>query len=442
MGLFRKEKQMERVNIIGGGLAGVEAAHQLILRNIPVRLYEMRPHQTTGAHKTEYFAELVCSNSLRADGLHNAVGVLKKEMEMNHSLIMKFAREHQVPAGGSLAVDRFGFSKAISEYIESQPLIEVVRQEVTRIPEGPTIIASGPLTSPALSQDIQQLLQKDYFYFYDAAAPIVTKDSIDFEIAYYKSRYDKGDNEYINCPMTEEQFNDFYDALINAEVVKPKEFEEKFFEGCMPFEEMARRGKQTLLFGPMKPVGLNTPEGKRPFAVVQLRQDNVQASLYNIVGFQTHLTWPEQKRIIHMIPGLENASFVRYGVMHRNSFICSPKHLLNTYQLKLVNNIFMAGQITGVEGYVESAQSGIVAGINMARLLEGKEPLAFPKETVMGALANYITNASKDDFQPMKANFGILPDFPTRIKKKERKEAYATRAINTMKEFVVENGLG
>ena len=250
------------------------------------------------------------------------------------------------------------------------------------------------------------------------------------------------DGKVIETTGGEEQFNDFYDALINAEVVKPKEFEEKFFEGCMPFEEMARRGEQTLLFGPMKPVGLNTPEGKRPFAVVQLRQDNVQASLYNIVGFQTHLTWPEQKRIIHMIPGLENASFVRYGVMHRNSFICSPKHLLNTYQLKLANNIFMAGQITGVEGYVESAQSGIVAGINMARLLEGKEPLVFPKETVMGALANYITNASKDDFQPMKANFGILPDFPVRIKKKERKEAYATRAINTMKEFVVENGLG
>ena len=321
-------------------------------------------------------------------------------------------------------------------------MIEVINEEVEKFPEGYTIIASGPLTSDSLSNAIKDKLGEDYFYFYDAAAPIVTKDSIDFEIAYYKSRYDKGDNEYINCPMTEEQFNDFYDALINAEVVKPKEFEEKFFEGCMPFEEMARRGKQTLLFGPMKPVGLNTPEGKRPFAVVQLRQDNVQASLYNIVGFQTHLTWPEQKRIIHMIPGLENASFVRYGVMHRNSFICSPKHLLNTYQLKLANNIFMAGQITGVEGYVESAQSGIVAGINMARLLEGKEPLAFPKETVMGALANYITNASKDDFQPMKANFGILPDFPTRIKKKERKEAYATRAINTMKEFVVENGLG
>ena len=430
------------VNVIGAGLAGVEASYQLAKRGYKVRLYEMRPKKMTPAHHSENFAELVCSNSLRADGMTNAVGVLKCEMEMLDSIVIKYARLHQVPAGGALAVDRENFSKAITEFIKNHPLIEVINEEVEKFPEGYTIIASGPLTSDSLSNAIKDKLGEDYFYFYDAAAPIVTKDSIDFEIAYYKSRYDKGDNEYINCPMTEEQFNDFYDALINAEVVKPKEFEEKFFEGCMPFEEMARRGKQTLLFGPMKPVGLNTPEGKRPFAVVQLRQDNVQASLYNIVGFQTHLTWPEQKRIIHMIPGLENASFVRYGVMHRNSFICSPKHLLNTYQLKLVNNIFMAGQITGVEGYVESAQSGIVAGINMARLLEDKEPLAFPKETVMGALANYITNASKDDFQPMKANFGILPDFPTRIKKKERKEAYATRAINTMKEFVVENGLG
>ena len=430
------------VNVIGAGLAGVEASYQLAKRGYKVRLYEMRPKKMTPAHHSENFAELVCSNSLRADGMTNAVGVLKCEMEMLDSIVIKYARLHQVPAGGALAVDRENFSKAITEFIKNHPLIEVINEEVEKFPEGYTIIASGPLTSDSLSNAIKDKLGEDYFYFYDAAAPIVTKDSIDFEIAYYKSRYDKGDNEYINCPMTEEQFNDFYDALINAEVVKPKEFEEKFFEGCMPFEEMARRGKQTLLFGPMKPVGLTTPEGKRPFAVVQLRQDNVQASLYNIVGFQTHLTWPEQKRIIHMIPGLENASFVRYGVMHRNSFICSPKHLLNTYQLKLANNIFMAGQITGVEGYVESAQSGIVAGINMARLLEGKEPLAFPKETVMGALANYITNASKDDFQPMKANFGILPDFPTRIKKKERKEAYATRAINTMKEFVVENGLG
>ena len=435
MGLFRKEKQMERVNIIGGGLAGVEAAHQLILRNIPVRLYEMRPHQTTGAHKTEYFAELVCSNSLRADGLHNAVGVLKKEMEMNHSLIMKFAREHQVPAGGSLAVDRFGFSKAISEYIESQPLIEVVRQEVTRIPEGPTIIASGPLTSPALSQDIQQLLQKDYFYFYDAAAPIIEKESIDFSKAYLKSRYDKGDAEYINCPMNEEQFEAFYKALIEAEVVKPKDFEEKFFEGCMPFEEIARRGKQTLLFGPMKPVGLEK-DGQRPYAVVQLRQDNAVGSLYNIVGFQTHLKWREQERIIHMIPGLENAKIVRYGVMHRNCFICSPRYLKPTYQFINRDDLFFAGQMTGVEGYVESAQSGIVAGINMARYLQDQELLIFPRETVMGSLAYYITHGSEEDFQPMKANFGILPDLAVRVKKKERKDAYAKRAIETMEDFI------
>lgn len=429
------------VNVIGAGLAGVEAAYQLAKRGIKVRLYEMRPKKMTPAHHSENFAELVCSNSLRADGLTNAVGVLKSEMEMLDSVIIKFARKHQVPAGGALAVDRENFSKDITAFIKNHPMIDVVYEEVNKFPDDYTIIASGPLTSDALSNAIKDKLGEDYFYFFDAAAPIVTKDSINFDIAYYKSRYDKGDNEYINCPMNEEQFNKFYDELINAQVVKPKDFEEKFFEGCMPFEEMARRGKQTLLFGPMKPVGLNTPDGKRPFAVVQLRQDNVQASLYNIVGFQTHLTWPEQKRIIQMIPGLENASFVRYGVMHRNSFICSPKHLLNTYQLKVNPKIFMAGQVTGVEGYVESAQSGIVAGINMARLLEGKEPLVFPQETVMGALVNYITNASKDDFQPMKANFGILPDFPTRIKKKERKTAYANRAIDVMKEFVNAHGL-
>ena len=310
-------------------------------------------------------------------------------------------------------------------------MIVVIHEEAKEFPAGYTIIASGPLTSDALATAIKEKLGEDYFYFFDAAAPIIAKESIDFAIAYYKSRYDKGDNEYINCPMNEAQFNAFYDALVNAEVVKPKDF-----------EEMARRGKQTLLFGPMKPVGLTAPDGTRPYAVVQLRQDNVQASLYNIVGFQTHLTWPEQKRIIQMIPGLENASFVRYGVMHRNSFICSPKHLLKTYQLKNYSNIFMAGQITGVEGYVESAQSGMAAGINMVRLLEDKEPLIFPENTVMGALANYITNASKEDFQPMKANFGILPDFPIRIKKKERKAAYASRALETMKGFVDENNLG
>lgn len=427
---------MEKVNVIGAGLAGVEAVHQLVRRGIPVRLYEMRPVKMTDAHKSEYFAELVCSNSLRADGLNNAVGVLKEEMRMNDSLIIKFAREHQVPAGGSLAVDREGFAKAITEYISSHPLVEVIHEEVTQIPEGPTIIASGPLTSEPLSNAIKELLHEDYFYFYDAAAPIVTKDSIDFDKAYYKSRYDKGDAEYINCPMTEEEFDAFYDALMQAEVVKPKDFEEIFFEGCMPFEKMARRGKQTLLFGPMKPVGLEKDGGKRSHAVVQLRQDNAVGSLYNIVGFQTHLKWGEQDRIIHMIPGLENAKIVRYGVMHRNCFICSPRYLKQTYQYIDRDDLFFAGQMTGVEGYVESAQSGMVAGMNMARYLNRQSLLVFPRETVMGSLAYYITHGDESHFQPMKANFGILPDLATRVKKKEKKQAYATRAIDTMKEFL------
>lgn len=428
-----------RVNVIGAGLAGCEAVNQLSLAGIPVNLYEMRPKKSTDAHKTDYFAELVCSNSLRADGLKNAVGVLKQEMTMNHSIIIDMARQHAVPAGGSLAVDRFGFAKAVTKYIESLPNVHVIREEVTEIPAGPTIIATGPLTSASLSQAIAKSLdQEEYFYFYDAAAPIVTKDSIDFNIAYYKSRYDKGDAEYINCPMTQEQFDAFYEALINAECVVPHDYEEKFFEGCMPFEEMARRGKQTLLFGPMKPVGLEK-DGQRFAAVVQLRQDNAVGSLYNIVGFQTHLKWGEQKRIIHMIPGLENAEIVRYGVMHRNCFINSPLFLRETYQSKLRDDLFFAGQMTGVEGYVESAQSGLVAGMNMARLISGKQPLTFPRETVMGALSYYITHASKTDFQPMKANFGILPDLKVRVKKKEKKEAYAKRAIDTMTAFLAEN---
>jgi len=431
-----EKKKMEKVNVIGAGLAGVEATHQLIQRGIPVRLYEMRPNVSTGAHKTEYFAELVCSNSLRADGLSNAVGVLKEEMEMNNSLIIKFAREHRVPAGGSLAVDRIGFSKAITEYISTHPLVEVIHEEILDIPHGPTIIASGPLTSPSLSSAIQNLLNQDYFYFYDAAAPIITKDSIDFHKAYFKSRYDKGEAEYINCPMTEEEFDIFYDTLINAEVVKPKDYEEKFFEGCMPFEEMARRGKQTLLFGPMKPVGLEQENKKRPYAVVQLRQDNAAGNLYNIVGFQTHLKWGEQDKIIHLIPGLENAQIVRYGVMHRNCFICSPKYLKQTYQFINRDDLFFAGQITGVEGYVESAQSGIVAGINMAHYLENKDQVVFPRETVMGALSYYITHGDEKDFQPMKANFGILPDLQQKVKKKEKKAAYAKRAITMMEDFI------
>lgn len=431
--------QNQTVHVIGAGLAGVEAAYQVAKNGINVKLYEMRPVKMTPAHHTGNFAELVCSNSLRGDNFNNAVGVLKNEMEKLDSVIIKFARENSVPAGGALAVDREAFSKAVTDFISNHPLIEVIHEEVTTLPEGPTIIASGPLTSDALSNEIKDLLDEEYFYFFDAAAPIIEKDSVNFDIAYYKSRYDKGENEYINCPMTEEEFNLFYDELMKAEVVKPKDFEEKFFEGCMPFEEMARRGKQTLLFGPMKPVGLSKPDGTRPYAVVQLRQDNVQASLYNIVGFQTHLTWPEQKRIIHLIPGLENATFVRYGVMHRNSFICSPKYLNQDYSLKNHKGLYIAGQITGVEGYVESAQSGMVAGMNMVRYLNKQEPIIFPRETVMGALSYYITHCEAEHFQPMKANFGILPDLETRVKKKLRKEAYANRAVEVMDEFI--NGL-
>ena len=423
------------VNVIGAGLAGVEASYQLAKRGYKVRLYEMRPKKMTPAHHSENFAELVCSNSLRADGMTNAVGVLKCEMEMLDSIVIKYARLHQVPAGGALAVDRENFSKAITEFIKNHPLIEVINEEVEKFPEGYTIIASGPLTSDSLSNAIKDKLGEDYFYFYDAAAPIIEKESIDFSKAYLKSRYDKGDAEYINCPMNEEQFEAFYKALIEAEVVKPKDFEEKFFEGCLPFEESARRGKQTLLFGPMKPVGLEK-DGQRPYAVVQLRQDNAVGSLYNIVGFQTHLKWGEQERIIHMIPGLENAKIVRYGVMHRNCFICSPRYLKPTYQFIYRDYLFFAGQMTGVEGYVESAQSGIVAGINMARYLQDQELLIFPRETVMGSLAYYITHGSEDDFQPMKANFVILPDLAVRVKKKERKDAYAKRAIETMEDFI------
>lgn len=426
-----------KVKIIGGGLAGVEACYQLVKRNISVDLYEMRPKVSTGAHKSDLYAELVCSNSLRADGLNNAVGVLKKEMEMLDSLVIKMARKHAVPAGGSLAVDRVGFSKDITDFIKNHPLINCINEEVKGLDDSPTIVCTGPLTSNSLSKYIGEMLGSEYFYFYDAAAPIVRKDSIDFTKAFYKSRYDKGDGEYINCPMNKEEFEAFYEALITSEVVKPKDFEEKFFEGCMPFEEIARRGKQTLLFGPMKPVGLDY-NGQKFHAVVQLRQDDAACSLYNIVGFQTHLKWPEQDRIIHMIPGLENAKIVRYGVMHRNSYICSPKYLLPTYQYKDNPNLFFAGQMTGVEGYVESAQSGIVAGINMSRLLNKQELLVFPRTTVMGSLAYYITNSSSENFQPMKANFGILPDLAIRAKKKERKAAYANRAIEDMKVFINE----
>ncbi|MDF9824394.1 methylenetetrahydrofolate--tRNA-(uracil-5-)-methyltransferase [Breznakia sp. PF5-3] len=426
---------MSEVKVIGAGLAGCEAAWQLVNRGIKVKLYEMRPKKMTPAHQTGDFAELVCSNSLRSNSLNNAVGIMKEELRILNSLVILAADENQVPAGSALAVDRNGFSRMISEKLKQHPLVEVIEEEITSIPEGNVIVATGPLTSDALSTHIQSLFHEDNFYFYDAAAPIIEKDSIDFDKAYYKSRYDKGDADYINCPMTKEEFDQFYQELINAEVVKPKDFEdEKFFEGCMPFEEIARRGEKTLLFGPMKPVGLEKDTDHRPYAVVQLRQDDAAATLYNIVGFQTHLKWSEQKRILSMIPGLENCNIVRYGVMHRNSYLCAPKCLKQTYQSVVRDNLFFAGQMCGVEGYVESCASGLVAGVNMARLIKGEKLVEFPPTSTIGSQAYYITHTNPNYFQPMNANFGIM-ELKEKVKKRERKEAYAKQSIAVIKEI-------
>ncbi|MUG87633.1 methylenetetrahydrofolate--tRNA-(uracil(54)-C(5))-methyltransferase (FADH(2)-oxidizing) TrmFO [Paenibacillus timonensis] len=435
-----------KVTVIGAGLAGSEAAWQIASRGIPVVLYEMRPVVKTPAHHTDKFAELVCSNSLRANGLTNAVGVLKEEMRMLNSLVLGAADRNAVPAGGALAVDRDGFSGEITRTLSEHPLIEVVNVEITEIPtEGIVVIATGPLTSPALSEQIRKLTGEDYFYFYDAAAPIVEKESIDMNKVYLASRYDKGEAAYLNCPMTEEEFDAFYEALINAEVAQLKDFEkEVYFEGCMPIEIMMRRGKQTALFGPMKPVGLVNPHtGKLPHAVVQLRQDNAAGTLYNLVGFQTHLKWGEQKRVFSMIPGLENAEFVRYGVMHRNTFINSPKLMMPTYQLKTRPTLFFAGQMTGVEGYVESAASGLIAGINAARAAADTEGIVFPEDTTLGSMARYITTADFEHFQPMNANFGLFPKLDTRYRKKaEKNEALAHRALNSLRAFMAEERLG
>lgn len=429
-----------KVNVIGAGFAGCEATWQLVKRGIEVRLYEMRPHKMTPAHTTGDFAELVCSNSFRADGMANAVGVLKHEMRLFESLMMEVASETAVPAGGALAVDREHFAKKMTETLEQHPLVEIIREEIVDIPTDlPTIIATGPLTSDALSEKIAILAGREHLYFHDAAAPVITKESIDFSKVYLKSRYDKGEAAYLNCPMNQAEFEAWYDALIHAEIVPPKDFEkEVFFEGCMPFEEIARRGPQTLLYGPMKPVGLENPhqENKRPHAVVQLRQDNAAASLYNIVGFQTHLKWSEQKRLIQMIPGLENAEIVRYGVMHKNTYIASPVLLNPTFQSKSNPNLFFAGQMTGVEGYVESGASGLLAGLNMARMLQGETLVTLPKTTSLGSLAHYITHADSHYFQPMNANFGLYEDLVGKVKKKEKKAAYANRAIEDMKHII------
>ncbi|WP_321381062.1 methylenetetrahydrofolate--tRNA-(uracil(54)-C(5))-methyltransferase (FADH(2)-oxidizing) TrmFO [Trichococcus shcherbakoviae] len=428
------------VTVIGAGLAGSEAAFQIAEQGIHVDLYEMRPKKMTPAHHTSGFAELVCTNSLRGNQVTNAAGLIKEEMRHLNSLIIKAADATALPAGGALAVDRENFSAYVTKTLGDHPNITIHLDELTELPEGITVVATGPLTSEPLSQSIQNFIEMEGLYFYDAAAPVLEKDSINMEKVYLKSRYDNGEAAYLNCPMTKTEFESFYRELIAAEVAPLKEFEEeKYFDGCMPFEVMASKGEKTLLFGPMKPVGLEDPKtGKIPYAVVQLRQDNAAGSLYNIVGFQTHLKWGEQKRILQMIPGLENAEIVRYGVMHRNTFLNSPKILRSTYQSQKRDDLFFAGQMTGVEGYVESAASGLLAGLNAARMANGQECVVFPKETMIGAMSHYITNTDSKHFQPMNANFGIIePLGGKKIRDKQLKnQMIADKALAALDEFV------
>ena len=423
------------VKVIGAGLAGVEVAYYLANQNIKVQLYEMRPKKMTPAHQTGHFAELVCSNSLRSNDIHNAVGLLKHEMMAFDSLIMQAANASSVPAGSSLAVDRIIFSEYIEDKIKNHPNIEVINEEFTHInPDELTMICAGPLASDGLSEEISKLFHQDHLHFFDAIAPIIDASSINMDVAYLKSRYDKGEAAYINCPMTKEEYEAFHHELINSEKVEIKGFENNVFEGCMPFEVMAARGFETLLYGPMKPVGLAKDGERRPFAVVQLRQDDASKSMYNIVGFQTHLTWPEQKRIIQMIPGLEKAKILRYGVMHRNTYLESPKILNNAFQSKAYPNLFFAGQISGVEGYVESAASGLNAAIQMNLWIKNHELKPFPRETMMGAMANYISTSNKS-FVPMNANLGLFPELGYKHSKKMRKELYANRSLEALKLF-------
>ena len=429
------------VHVIGAGLAGCEAVTQLTRHGIPVILHEMRPVKSDGAHKTAYFAELVCSNSLRAANIENAVGLLKEEMRRLGSLIMQKADEHQVPAGGALAVDRDGFAAAVTEAVKANPLVTVIHEEVTDLEslEGTVIVASGPLTSDALFADIKKLLQADYLHFFDAAAPIVTADSLDYDKVYRASRYDKGGADYLNCPFyTKEEYVAFWEALCNAESAPVKDFEHDVFEACMPIEEMAARGEDTMRFGPLKPVGLIDPRnGKEAYAVVQLRQDNAAASLYNLVGFQTHLKWPDQRRVFGMIPGLENAEFVRFGVMHKNTYLNSPQLLDKHFNLRNNKRFYFAGQMTGVEGYVESAASGLMAGLAAARAVLELPEVELPEVTAHGALANYISNPAIENFQPMNINFGLIPPLTVRIRKKREKNAQiAARALEALDGFL------
>ena len=433
------------INVIGAGLAGCEAAMQIASRGLKVRLYEMKPHKKTPAHHTDMFGELVCSNSLKAMRVESAAGLLKEEMRKLDSFLMKCADKCRVPAGGALAVDRDVFSRLVTEGIKNNPNIEVISKEITDIPDDAiTIVASGPLTSDSLAESISKMFG-DSLSFFDAAAPIVTAESIDMEYAFCASRYDRGDgDDYINCPMNKEEYETFYSELIKAERAPLHDFDvnnPKVYEGCMPVEVMAQRGEGTLRFGPMKPVGLVNPKtGHRPWAVLQLRKENESGTMYNLVGFQTNLKFPEQKRVFSLIPALHKADFVRYGVMHRNTFICSPKVLNSDFSVKENNKLFFAGQITGVEGYMESAASGIVAGINACRRLENKATLSFPNQTMIGALSSYISDPSVKKFQPMGANFGVLPELENRPRdKKERGMAYSVRALESLDKFLADN---
>ncbi len=439
-----------KVTIVGAGLAGSEAAWQLAIRGVTVHLYEMRPHKQTEAHQTDQFAELVCSNSLGARSVDRAMGLLKEEMRRLGSLIIAAADASALPAGGALAVGREAFSAHVTRAISQHPHVIVHREEVMDIPAGPTLIATGPLTSPALAERIRELAGQEYLSFYDALAPIVTLESIKMPPCWRQSRYDRDSGErggdYINCPLNEDEYRAIVQALRNAERIPLREFEqndEKFFEACLPVEVIAGRGDDALAFGPMRPVGLRDPRtGKRPFAVVQLRQDNLAGTLYNLVGFQTNIRWPEQRRIFRMIPGLEEVEFVRLGQMHRNTFINSPTLLRPTLQWRDRDNLFFAGQLIGTEGYVGSAAGGLLAGINLARLMAGRAPLVAPQVTMMGALFHYVTHADPESFQPMKANFGILPPLQPRVRRKRaRYQKYAERALTALKQWQEQHAL-
>jgi len=433
------------ITVIGAGLAGSEAAWQLAQQGIEVDLFEMRPRRYTPAHQTDLFAELVCSNSLRAAGLENAAGLLKEEMRRLGSIIMQVADRNAVPAGGALAVDRQQFSQEVTKLLQEHPKIRVFRQEVMSLPvSGITVVASGPLTSEVLAEDIKRVTGQESLAFYDAAAPIVTLESIDLNKAFWASRYNKGEADYLNCPLTKEEYNQFYQALISAETAEIKGFEQgQVFEGCMPIEVMANRGPKTLSFGPLKPVGLMDPRtGQKPYAVVQLRKENISGTLFNLVGFQTHLKWGEQIRVFQLIPGLEQAEFVRYGVMHRNTFLNSPRILKADFSLRTNPQLFFAGQITGVEGYLESAASGLLVGLNAGRRFYERETLVFPAETTLGGLARHLEGSPSRNFQPMNINFGLLPPLDQRIKGKREKNALISeRALKIFRDFCSQEGL-